>query len=225
MIDQLIGYLRARLPEGRPGVIGLTGSVAVGKTTLAHAIADSLGAEVVGTDGFLLPNSVLESRGILDRKGFPETFDARGLLEFVASLRAGADPLEVPTYDHGTYDVGLPRSMSPVPRIVVLEGINALAQPALLDVAVYLDAEEATVIDWYVARFLGLRAAARSDPSSFYGRFLAMTEEEVTRVAHDVWHGVNGPNWHVNIAPQRAWADVVVTKLADHSIGSVDRET
>ena len=223
MIETLVEAVRARLPVGRPGVVGLAGSVAVGKTTLAHQIAAALGAavEVVGTDGFLLPNDVLNRRGLLDRKGFPETFDAAGVAHFVAAVRGGTDPLSVPTYDHGTYDVGTSRLVHPAPRVVLLEGINALAQPELLDVGVYLDADEPNVIDWYLSRFLVLRDAARTDPTSFYRRFLHLSDAETIGTARGVWEAVNGPNLREHIAPQRSVAEIVVMKRADHSIAEL----
>ena len=218
---RLVDLIATRLPRDRPGIVGLAGSVAVGKTTLAREMAGHLGAEVVGTDGFLYPNSVLDAGGILDRKGFPESYDAAAMAAFIADERAGLAPLHVPTYDHATYDRGAHRAVLPAPRVVILEGINALARPDLLDVGIYLDAEEPVIVEWFVARFMSLRDSARADPTSFYRRFLGLSDPEAETMAAFVWDSINGPNLRANIVPQRAEAHIVVTKTADHSINQI----
>ena len=153
-------------------------------------------------------------------KGFPESFDVAALHRFVDSVRNGLDPLPVPVYDHVTYDIAAdPLLISPAPPIVVLEGVFL---PPDLDVVVYLDADEGHIIEWFVARFMQLRDAARTDPASFYCRFLPMSDAAAIDIAHQVWDGINGPNLHRHIAPQRDRADIVVRKGSDHRVSRVD---
>lgn len=208
-------------------VVGITGSVASGKTTLAEAIADHLRStvqtEVVSTDGFLLPNSVLASRGLTHRKGFPESYDL-GLLSGVLQ-RSRWGPVHVPGYSHTTYDRApeLDRTIAP-PDILLVEGLgfalNARQRSpaALLDLLIYVDADEAVLETWFVTRFLKYWHAAETDSASFYARFRHMSEADAAVFARDVWAGVNLPNLREHIAPLKREADILVEKSADHDL-------
>lgn len=207
-------------------LIGLAGSVAAGKSTLASELADrwrsqGLTVAVVSTDGFLLPNATLEARGLLRRKGFPESYDAAALQAFLQALRTG-QPALAPHYSHQTYDIvpGQLQEISGVSRVLI-EGVNAL-QPAftagLLDLRLYLHADEADLFSWYRARLLRLRDAAQSDPDSYFTRFLALTPAEWEARIQSVWEEINLPNLRAHIAPSQAHADWVFEKAADHRI-------
>ncbi len=208
-------------------VAGLTGSVASGKTTLARNLADlldhELRVETVSTDGFLFPNSVLAERGLTLRKGFPESYDTEAIGGALRNLRAGA--AEFPAYSHVTYDVdpALARTIRQ-PDIFILEGLGfqPLSPPprdtSEPDVLIYLDADEADLLAWFLERFVRLWNAAREDSSSFYANFLHMSEPELMAFAESVWERINLPNLRENIAPLRHNADIVLFKARDHSI-------
>jgi type I pantothenate kinase len=203
-----------------PVVVGVAGSVAVGKTTFAARLAEACGGVVVSTDGFLLPNSVLEQAGLLDRKGFPESFDVDALIWFLQTVRTDEQIDGLPRYSHDTFDV----EPSPEPFIrqpvVIVEGVNAL-QPEFvehLDLRIYLDADVDDIVAWYTARFETLTAEARTSGEGFYTRFAAQTPDQLRGTAQYVWDLINAPNLHRYIAPTRANADIVITKRADHSI-------
>lgn len=207
-------------------LIGLAGSVAAGKSTLAAQLAETERAtgktvEVVSTDGFLLPNAELERRGLLGRKGFPESYDAGAFTAFLDALRSG-EPAHVPVYSHQTYDI-LPETHRTLhqPELVIVEGINAL-QPAFtagkLDRRLYLHAEESDLFRWYRERLLRLRDAARTDSSSYFTRFLALTDTEWEARIQTIWESVNLPNLHEHILPTKALADTVLIKGPDHRI-------
>ena len=210
-------------PDGPPFLVGLTGAVAVGKSTLAEALRDELTplrVEVVATDGFLRGNDDLGAAGLLARKGFPETYDAAAMATFLSELRAGR-PGPVPVYSHVTYD-RVPGEVRLVADadVVVVEGVNAL-QPEVadaLDLRVYLHAEEPLVRSWYVDRFLALTTAAETDETSFYRRFVPLDDEQRRQMAVAVWEGVNLVNLREHIEPTRARADVVLTKVAGHAL-------
>jgi type I pantothenate kinase len=206
-----------------PLVVGIAGGVAVGKSTAAAAVAELFEpgrVEVVATDGFLLPNSVLVERGILNRKGFPESYDAPAVETFLAAVHRREPGISVPVYDHVTYDV-VEQRRAIVPRdVLVLEGVNALRFADHLDVRVYLNASEAAMEDWYATRFL--RLCADPPPGSFYAQFADFDEDARRSLAADVWHGVNLPNLRDFIRPTRKRADIVVEKRFDHSVGRVD---
>jgi type I pantothenate kinase len=212
----------------RPFLVGIAGPVAVGKSVLAEAVhavlvASGHGVDIVSTDGFLLPNAVLAARGLEARKGFPESYDTARLITFLDALRVGAGEIEVPLYSHEHYDV-LPNEHRVLtdPEVVVIEGVNALQPPIgeRLDVAVYVDAEEADVLGWYTDRFQALRAGDLAT-HPFYASFAALTDADLVSVAELVWHEVNGRNLRDHILPSRERADVVVTKATDHSVASV----
>ena len=219
----LAQHIAEQRQPGSTMVVGITGSVAVGKTTLARQIADALGAgaAIVSTDGFLKPNAVLEAEGLMLRKGFPESYDAPALAAAISGLKQGA--VTVPAYSHATYDVdpAAARIISEA-DIVLVEGLglapDAAGQRLPLDLLIYIDADEADIVAWFLARFMALWAAAASDPTSFYARFRHMSEAEARDFAHGVWAGINRPNWQDHIARALPVADMVVKKAADHRL-------
>ena len=219
--------LAARRRLGDVLVVGVTGSVAAGKSTLCDALKAQLATicriEVVATDGFLFPNAVLAERDLALRKGFPESYDADAMIAAIAAVRRG--PATLPGYSHVTYDVepALARTIDR-PDILLLDGLGLAPEPgrpvvaAELDLLIYLDADEIDLETWFVHRFLGLWRAAADDPKSFYAQFLAMSEIEVVGFARMVWTGINLPNLRDHIVRARDIADIVVRKAADHSL-------
>jgi type I pantothenate kinase len=219
----VVELIAARLPAPRPVVVGIAGGVAVGKSTMAAAVADGLAGRstvVVATDGFLLPNAELERRGLGARKGFPESYDDEGIRSFLRGVRDGHPDVTAPIYSHERYEVVADRRQ-PVAGtdVVVLEGVNALRFAGLLDVRVYLDAAEAAMEEWYVARFR--RWCVDPPPGTFYAGFAGLEPETVGSIAREVWRAVNLVNLRTHIAPTRAAADVVVEKAADHRVARV----
>ncbi|WP_017669297.1 type I pantothenate kinase [Sandarakinorhabdus sp. AAP62] len=223
----LAARIAARHRPGETLIVGITGSVAVGKTTLARQIAEALPAnvkvEIVSTDGFLKPNAVLEAEGLSMRKGFPESYDAPAMAAALAGLKHGA--VTVPSYSHTSYDVdpAAARTISGA-DIVLVEGLglapDAAGQRPPLDLLIYIDAAEDDIIAWFLARFMGLWAAAANDPNSFYARFRHLNEAEARQFALSVWNGINRPNWLEHIARARDVADIVVVKALDHSLAT-----
>jgi type I pantothenate kinase len=209
--------------------MGIAGAVASGKSTLAagvakRAIAGGTPTDVVSTDGFLFSNAVLVERGLLARKGFPESYDVDALRSFVDAVHSGVSEVTVPQYSHLTYDVaaGEPLSLGDDACIVV-EGVNALgALDDRLDLAVYLHAEEADLERWYVERFLELCGEAGNDEGSFYRQFVGMSPSEIDGLARQVWRSVNLVNLRECIAPTKDVADCVVVKGSDHAVIDVE---
>jgi len=225
-----------------PFVIAVAGSVAVGKSTTARLLQTLLGAgpgaprvDLVTTDGFLWPNAVLESRGLLTRKGFPESYDRRALLRFLAEVKSGRAQVDAPVYSHLSYDI-VPgrRQVVDRPDILVLEGLNVL-QPGrradgtvpevflsdYFDFSVYVDAAEPDIRQWYVDRFLALRRTAFQDTGAYFHRFAGLSDDEARHTALGIWAEVNGPNLRDNIAPTRSRARLVLQKAADHAVRRV----
>lgn len=223
-LDPALTAIAARLAVagGDAPVLTVAGAVAVGKSTIAAGLAGELRAlgrsvEVVSTDGFLFPNAVLEARGLLERKGFPESYDLDRLDRLAAAARAGRSPLEVPLYSHERYDVVDEPGSIVRPDVLVIEGVVAL-QRDVGDMAVFIAADPETIEDWYVARFQDLVLAAADDPSSFYRGWVGLDPEAVADLARAVWATVNLPNLVGHIDPTRARADVIIHKGPDHRI-------
>lgn len=227
-----------RAPTPTPYVIGIAGSVAVGKSTVARILQALLArwpahprVDLVTTDGFLYPNRVLEARGLLGRKGFPESYDVRRLIEFMADVKAGVRPVRAPVYSHQAYDI-VPGEFQVVdrPDIVVVEGLNVLQTTALqapvfvsdfFDFSIYIDADEQDIEAWYVARFLTLRETVFRDPHSYFHRYAGLTDEEAIRTAREIWRTINGVNLRENLQPTRDRARLVLEKGSDHAVRRV----
>lgn len=221
-----------------PFVIGIAGSVAAGKSTVARILRDLLArwpetpnVQLITTDGFLYPNAELERRGIAHRKGFPESYDRRALLRFVTRVKSGVAEAIVPHYDHLTYDI-VPGEFTVVrhPDILIVEGLNVL-QPAsiqhplsvsdLFDFSIYVDARTSDIEHWFTERFLSLKEKAFTDPNSHFKRFAGLSDDQAVALAQEFWRGINEPNLIENIRPTRARASLVLRKERDHRVNKV----
>jgi type I pantothenate kinase len=232
-------FLGAGTPR-MPFVIGIAGSVAVGKSTASRLLQALLSrwpshptVDLVTTDGFLLPQRVLASRGLADRKGFPESYDVRRLVQFMADVKSGAPEVTAPVYSHLAYDI-VPGQSQVVrqPDIVIVEGLNVLQTGAVrsgrqmfvsdfFDFSIYVDAQEADIEQWYVERFLKLRETVFRNPSSYFHRYAALTADEAAATARTLWRTINLVNLRENVRPTRERARLVLEKGRDHAVRRV----
>ncbi len=219
-----------------PYVIAVAGSVAVGKSTFARILRtliarwpDRPKVELITTDGFLFPNAVLHERGLMTRKGFPESYDMRRMIHFLADIKSGEPEVAAPLYSHEAYDI-VPGENQVIrqPDVLIFEGLNVLqsgAHPVLasdfFDFSVYLDATEDDIESWFLERFLLLQKTAFRDEKAFFNRYKDLSQDEAIAFARNVWRTINLPNLRENIVPTRERASVVLTKRPDHSLGEV----
>src|SRR6266851_5380595 len=225
-----------------PYVIGVAGSVAVGKSTTARVLQALLArwtnvpkVDLLTTDGFLFPNAVLEREGLMDKKGFPESYDLPGLLRFLSDIKAGRRPVRAPVYSHLLYDV-MPNQWIEIdrPDILIVEGLNVLQTGRLprdgkaipyvsdfFDFSIYLDAHEDVLRGWYVDRFLTLRGTAFADPKSYFHRYSTFSDTEAAATATSIWNRINLINLHENILPTRQRADLILKKGESHLVDHV----
>jgi type I pantothenate kinase len=236
--DRFLGKTVAESPY----ILGIAGSVAVGKSTTARVLRALLArwpdhprVDLVTTDGFLFSNQVLEERGLMARKGFPESYDLRRLVRFVADLKSGASEVSAPVYSHLVYDI-VPGEAQVVrrPDVLILEGLNVLQGGArrpddegrpyvsdFFDFSIYVDAEEEHIKDWFLQRFRRLRETAFRDPKSYFRKFAHLSEAEATTFAGRVWEEINGANLRENILPTRERAHLILEKGPDHRVERV----
>lgn len=225
-----------------PFVIGIAGSVAVGKSTTARILKELLArwpsspkVDLITTDGFLKPNAKLKQEGLMERKGFPESYDVAEVLRFLSAIKAGVKTVNAPVYSHFSYDV-LPNQFVQVdrPDILIFEGINVLQSRDMpregdsiplvsdyFDFSIYIDADEKDIEDWYVTRFMGLRDTAFRDPASFFHHYSTTSYEEALNEANRLWETINLVNLHDNILPTRPRADLILKKGKDHLVEKV----
>lgn len=224
--------------ESTPFVIGIAGSVAVGKSTVARLLRVLMSrwestprVELVTTDGFLYPNSELERRGLMQRKGFPESYDRRALLKFVLDVKSGAEEVRAPFYSHLSYDISANSHITVRrPDVLIVEGLNVLQPPSaeqelalsdLFDFTIYVDAETEHISEWYIERFLALQQGAFANPDSYFHRYAELSEPEARQTARDIWTSINLPNLEQNVLPTRSRARLILQKGADHTVDRV----
>lgn len=238
VLEQFLGTNGAKVPY----IIGIAGSVAVGKSTTARLLQALLTrwpehrkVDLITTDGFLYPNQVLRDKGIMKKKGFPQSYDMRKLVNFVSQIKSGARNVAAPVYSHLTYDI-VPDQTQIIdqPDILILEGLNVLQSDMdypqdphhvfvsdFVDFSIYVDAAPHLLKQWYIGRFLKFRQGAFSDPDSYFHNYSKLSEEEAINVASSIWDEINGLNLEENILPTKERASLIMTKGENHSIRNV----
>lgn len=224
-----------------PFIIGIAGSVAVGKSTTARLLKALLSrwenhpkVELVTTDGFLYPKHVLDERGIMHRKGFPESYDIKRLVEFVSDIKAGKPNLQVPVYSHITYDITDEVKKIDRPDVLIIEGLNVLQSGMdyphaphrvfvsdFLDFTLYVDADTEVIESWYVERFLKIRQGAFTKPGSYFSHYTQLSEQQAITKAKQIWRSINGINLEDNILPTKGRAQLVLKKGANHLVEEI----
>lgn len=238
VLEQFLGTDGPKIPY----IIGIAGSVAVGKSTTARLLQALLSrwpehrsVELVTTDGFLHPNNVLNKRGLMKKKGFPQSYDMHNLVKFVSEIKSGTKYVTVPVYSHLIYDiVPQKRKIIGQPDIIILEGLNVLQSGMdyphephnvfvsdFVDFSIYVDASEKLLKTWYINRFLKFRKGAFSNPDSYFHHYAKLSENEATKIATQLWKEINGLNLKQNILPTRERASLIMTKSANHAVDSV----
>ncbi len=238
-LHRITGEFLGDPPAKTPFVIGVAGSVAVGKSTTSRVLREMLRrwpesprVDLLTTDGFLLPNAELEARGLLQRKGFPESYDRAGLLRFLTEVKSGVPEVEAPVYSHLTYDIVPGESIIVShPDVLIVEGLNVLQVPPpdaggrsslavsdFFDFSVFVDADLDLIRHWYVERFLRLRQTAFAQPESYFRRYAALSDAQARATARDIWARINEPNLLQNIQPTRGRATLVLTKGELHRV-------
>ncbi|WP_183230015.1 MULTISPECIES: type I pantothenate kinase [Agrobacterium tumefaciens complex] len=242
LFEQRNRFLNMADVNKTPFVIGIAGSVAVGKSTTARILKELLArwpsspkVDLITTDGFLYPNEILRRENLMERKGFPESYDIGALLRFLSAIKAGQPNVKAPRYSHLTYDV-LPNEFTVIdqPDILIFEGINVLQSRDLpaggrivpivsdfFDFSIYIDADEDLIHNWYVNRFMNLRKTAFRDPNSFFNRYASISEEAALSIAEGLWQNINLKNLRQNIVPTRPRADLILRKGKNHLINTV----
>lgn len=235
-------FFPSEVARKTPFIIGIAGSVAVGKSTTARVLKELLRrwpsspkVDLVTTDGFLLPNSELRRQGLMERKGFPESYDVGALLRFLSGIKSGVQAMKAPLYSHFSYDV-LPGEFVTIdqPDILIFEGINVLQTRDLpkdgkavpfvsdfFDFSIYVDAEESQIRQWYIQRFMRLRETAFLNPEAFFHKYSQLSETAALAIAESLWANINLKNLHENIQPTRPRADIILKKGADHLVEEV----
>ncbi len=232
--QQFLGAAPLRVPY----IIGIAGSVAVGKSTFARVLRASLArwpehrkVDLITTDGFLYPNATLEARGLMKRKGFPESYDQRLLLQFLTDLKAGAPAVCAPVYSHLHYDI-VPGGVARVeqPDILILEGLNVLQSPGdgsrmfvsdFFDFSIYMDADDQTIEVWYIERFLRLRETVFRNKDSYFHRYSQLSESEAVQTARRIWEEINLANLRDNIGPTKERAQLILEKGTNHRVENI----
>lgn len=234
VLNQFLGQQAADSPY----IISIAGSVAVGKSTTAQIMQALLShwpehpkVDLITTDGFLYPLDELKKRNLLDRKGFPESYDTKLLVDFISALKSGEEEVDAPLYSHITYDRLAEVIKVRQPDIVILEGLNVLQTELdspkrrfvsdFVDFSIYVDADEENLRQWYVERFLQFRQSAFADPRSYFKHFAELTDDEAVAMATKIWDSINGPNLTQNILPTRERAHLILKKGAQHSLEQV----
>ncbi|XAW89695.1 type I pantothenate kinase [Vibrio sp. CDRSL-10 TSBA] len=239
--NSVLNQFLSNTEKAPPFVIGIAGSVAVGKSTTARLLKALLSrwdnhakVELITTDGFLYPNQVLKDRGIMHKKGFPESYDMRRLVQFVSDVKAGTPHVAAPVYSHLTYDITDEQKVVDRPDVLLIEGLNVLQSGMdyphdphrvfisdFLDFSIYVDADSSMIEKWYIERFMKFRQGAFTKPGSYFSHYTQLSEEEAISKAKEIWHSINGKNLQENILPTKERAQLILRKSIDHTVERV----